>query len=565
MRYMRPDRLGKAVIVCLLAGLMLVTSGCGGSQQSQQQAAQARTQLDAALSHARLIGVPSATLARVVAKEQQLNSTSAPFTLFDDSADTSYYLNQAKQYQQLSAQVQNIVNTVTQTDSMQAQFDMQRFQQALAKAQGLKIGNIPAFTQQYNYDQSLLSSAKYPKDYAAVSSDADTATSALNLLLSTHSALVNFHTAIQQMQEADLDVTAMQSQYSSDLLTLNTITSPADFQHLNQVIDAQYQMAAVNSTQAIPYVGRAKLKQFQSQIDLLKSYGMDTSTYQQMYNAAAQQLRAAKTFSQYLAVSQKINTDIASMQNDLTAGAANYLIGKLDSEANAWGQAHLYHNTYDGNNYILDAGYTMAGIGYWLQQELANASSPSDYQQVVTDEQNEFFNLQMMEQDYSDKTPYNQVHQTDLELMQHYPSLQHGTVLMVSMVEQAMRVYQDGKLINAFYVTTGRVELPSLPGYWSVVDRASPTKFISSDPPDSPYWYPPTPINYAIEYHADGYYVHDAWWRVNFGPGTQFPHYDVGGDESFAGNGSHGCINMQEDQAAWVYDHTDYNTQIMVY
>jgi lipoprotein-anchoring transpeptidase ErfK/SrfK len=565
MRHMCTDRLGKVIIVCLLAGLVLVTSGCGGSQQSQQQAAQARTQLDAALSHARLIGVPSSRLATVVAKEQQLNSTSAPFTLFDDSADTSYYLNQARQYQQLSTQVQSIINTVTQADSMQTQFDMQRFQQALVKVQGLKIGNIPAFTQEYNHDQDLLSTAKYPKDYTAISIDADTATSALNLLLSTHSALANFHTAIQQMQETNLDVTAMQAQYTGDVNTLNTITNPADFEHLNQVIDTQYQMAVVDSTQAIPYVGNAKLKQFQSQINLLKSYGMNTSTYQQLYNADAQQLRTAKTFSQYLAVSQKINADLASIQNALTAGAANYLIGKLDSEANAWGQAHLYHDTYDGNNYILDSGYTMAGIGYWLQQELANASSPADYQQVVTDEQNEFFNLQMMEQDYSDKTPYNQVHQTDLELMQHYPSLQHGMVLMVSMVEQALRVYQDGKLINAFYVTTGRVELPSLPGYWSVVERASPTQFISDDPPDSPYWYPPTPINYAIEYHADGYFVHDAWWRVNFGPGTQFPHYDVGGDESFAGNGSHGCINMQEDQAAWVYSHTDYNTHIMLY
>jgi lipoprotein-anchoring transpeptidase ErfK/SrfK len=59
--------------------------------------------------------------------------------------------------------------------------------------------------------------------------------------------------------------------------------------------------------------------------------------------------------------------------------------------------------------------------------------------------------------------------------------------------------------------------------------------------------------------------VHDAWWRVDYGPGTQFPHTDSGGDQTFAGNGSHGCINMQEDQAAWVYNHTDWNTTIMVY
>jgi lipoprotein-anchoring transpeptidase ErfK/SrfK len=564
-RVRRVHRLAQVMIVGLIVGFTLITSGCGGSQQSQQQATQNRAQLDATLSHARSIGVPASALSAIVTQEQRLNSTSAPFTLFDDTSATNYYLNQARQYNQLLTQAQNIINTVTQADSMQAQIDMQRFQQALAKARSLKVGNIPAFTQAYNRDQNLLSQAQLPKDFTAISADANKASSALNLLISTHAALANFYTTIQQMQAAHLDVTAMLAQYTSDMQTLNTITNPADFNKLNQLVDTQYQMAVVNAIQALPYVGDARLNEFKAQIALLQSYSIDTSSYQQLYNADAQQMRAAKTMAQFLAVSQKINADIASMQGDLEQGAASSLISQLDSEANAWGQAHLYHDTFDGNSYILDAGYTMAGVGYWLQQDLYNAYSPADYQAVIAEEQNEFFNFQMMQQDYSDKTPYNQVHQTDLELMQHYPSLQHGTVLMVSLVEQAMRVYQDGKLINAFYVTTGRVELPSLPGYWSVVNRASPTQFISSDPPDSPYWYPPTHINYAIEYHSDGYFVHDAWWRVNFGPGTQFPHYDVGGDESFAGNGSHGCINMQEDQAAWVYSHTDYNAQIMVY
>jgi lipoprotein-anchoring transpeptidase ErfK/SrfK len=128
-----------------------------------------------------------------------------------------------------------------------------------------------------------------------------------------------------------------------------------------------------------------------------------------------------------------------------------------------------------------------------------------------------------------------------------------------------MRVYQNGKLIRAFHVTTGRVELPSVPGVWPVLDRESPTIFRSSEPRSSPYWYPDTPINYAILYHQGGYFVHDSWWRANYGVGTNFPHYDTGGDETFAGNGSHGCINLPEDQAAWVYNHTDWNTLIVVY
>jgi hypothetical protein len=292
---------------------------------------------------------------------------------------------------------------------------------------------------------------------------------------------------------------------------------------------------------------------------------MDAGPYQPLYDADLAAMKKASTITSYLAISQKIDADIASMHDDLVQGASHYLINALDHEANTWGNAHAYHDKFDGNNYILTAGYTLPGIGFWLNRELGWAWQPSDYQAVVDEENNEFFNLHMLEQDYRDTTPYNQVHATDRQMMQHYSGLQHGMVLMVSMVEQTMRVYQDGKLIRAFHVTTGRVERPALPGVWSVQDRKSPDQFKSTDPPGSPYWYPPTPIQYAILYHWGGFFVHDAWWRVNFGPGTQFPHYDVGGDESFAGNGSHGCINLQSNDAAWVYSNTDWNTQIAVY
>ncbi|HLX56187.1 MAG TPA: L,D-transpeptidase family protein, partial [Ktedonobacteraceae bacterium] len=518
-----------------------------------------------ALQHARDIGVPASSLQPILQQEKHLSSTSAPFNLFDDQPATNYYLGQAKQYKQLLTQLQGIVDSTTSDAMTKAQLSLQYFQAALTKVQKLKAGNTQAFLQEYNTDQSQLSAAQDPKQFFAISNDANNAASALSLLYSTYEQLVTFNNAIDQMNKAHLDVAAMESQYQNDLKTLNTITKTADFSKLNALINAQYQMAVVNSIQALPFVGNAKLNQFQSQIGLLKTYGMNASPYQQLYNTDAQQMHIAKTIQDYLHTSQKIDADIASMQNDLVQGAASYMIGELDREANAWGQAHLYHDKFDGNNYILDSGYTMNGIGYWLQEQLSWAWQPADYQALVNEENDELFDLRMMEQDYSDPTPYNQVHATDMEIMQHYPSLQHGKVLMVSMVEQAMRFYQDGKLVRSFYVTMGRVERPALPGYWTVVDRKSPTQFTSSDPPSSPFWYPPTPIHYAILYHWDGYFVHDAWWRVNFGPGTQFPHYDAGGDESFAGNGSHGCINMQENDAAWVYANTDWNTQIMVY
>ncbi len=549
----------------MLVGMMLFITACGGSSQSQAQLNQSKAILDQTLQHAKSIGVPESALQPIIKQEQQLSSTRAPFSLFNDQPVTDYNTKLASNYQQLEIQTEAIVSSISDQLNVQAQQDLQFFQSSLSALQQKKVGNTQAFTAQYNQDLSLLAAAQYPKDFAAVSNDARKATEALALSNTTFNQLNTFNTTINQMKAARLDVTGMQTQYQNDLSTFNIATTSIEFQNLGTLLNAQYQEAVVNTIQALPYVSNAKLGEFKSQLALLKTYGMDASPYQPLYDADKAAMGKASTITSFLAISQKIDADIASMHDDLVQGASHYLINALDHEANTWGNAHAYHDKFDGKNYILTAGYTMPGIGYWLNRELGWAYLPSDYQAVVDEENNEFFNLHMLEQDYSDRTPYNQVHATDMLMMQHYPNLKHGMVLMISQVEQAMRVYMNGKLIRSFQVTTGRVERPALPGVWTVQDRKSPDEFKSSDPPGSPYWYPPTPIHYAILYHWGGFFVHDAWWRVNFGPGTQFPHYDVGGDESFAGNGSHGCVNMQENDAAWVYANTDWNTQIAMY
>jgi L,D-transpeptidase catalytic domain len=551
-----------AFVVSLL-GVLMLTSACGGSPQSQQQASQSKTQLDQLIQHAQQIGVSAQSLAPIQRQEQQLSSTGAPFAPFNDQTVTNYYHHLATQYTALYQQLQTLITTTTTQLQVQASQNLQAFRQMLSRRQTQKLGNLQSFIGYYNRDQALFAQAHSPKDFAAVSQSAQQETQALGQMGLAFNQLTFFKQTISQMQASQLDVTAMQAQYQSDLAFFNSVVTSTAFQQLDTLIEAQYQEALVHSISALPYVEAVKLNEFRQQIGLLKTYGFDPTQYQQLYNSDKAAMSAAKTIQDYLAVAQRVDTDMASMHSQLVQGEASSLIGGLNAAALAWGNAHLYHDTFDGQNYILDSGYTMNGIGSWLQAELSWAYTPLDFQAVVNDENDELFSLQMLEQDYADKTPYNQPHKTDLDLIQHYQL--SGQIIVVSTVEQAMRLYENGKLVRAFYVTTGRVELPSLPGQWTVLARQSPTEFTSSDPPGSPYWYPPTPINYAINYHSDGYFIHDAWWRVNFGPGTQFPHYDVGGDESFAGNGSHGCINMQENDAAWLYANTNYTTQIIVY
>ncbi len=239
------------------------------------------------------------------------------------------------------------------------------------------------------------------------------------------------------------------------------------------------------------------------------------------------------------------------------------LRNSLHLEVTRWGNAHKYHNTYNKISYPLDYEYNQVqGFGTDVDKAVKDAHSMSDNQaslKLITDN---LAHLHAMESDAVDKTPWSQAHASDLTLI-HYYHLS-GKVVIISFIEQTCRVYQDGKLIKAFQVTTGNFDSPSPAGLWHIFLRQSPTIFRSPAPYGSPFWYPNTPINYAMEYHAGGYYLHDSWWRTTYGPGTNFPHYDPNGNR-YAAEGSHGCINMLYVNAAWMYANTGYGTAVITY
>lgn len=545
----------------LLLSLVLVASSCGGDARLQQQANQSKSQLDTLLLHAKTIGVPASALQPLIKQEQQLSSSSAPFSLFNDQPINVYYQNLSIRYIQLQKQVQTQITTSTNQTQTQAQRDVVNLQMAMTRmhAKGFVVQNWnPLFSQL----QAQLTTAKYPKDYAQISSQARSASQGLDLMQSTSDKLTTLNNTIAQLKQAYIDATALQQQYQSDQQTFAKAFAPADFQHLDTMIDAQYQQAVVTTQQALPYVTAARYDELQIQVNLLKTYGMDANSMEQRLAADQVRMDNVHSIADYVNFSKQIDTDMASMHDDLIIGGARYVVKQLHQEIDAWSKANLYHNPFDGQTYSYDASYDLPASN--IDDDLAAAQTLSDYQGVMDETNNTLYNLHLLEADFKDKTPYNQVHATDLQALNNY-KLQGKQVLVVSLVEQAMRVYQDGKLVNSFLVTTGRYERPSVPGVWPILDRQSPTEFYSDDPPGSPFYYPPTPIHYAMLYHWGGYFVHDSWWRASYGPGTQFPHADASGDTVYSGNGSHGCINMQEDQAAWVYTHTDINTIVVIY
>ncbi len=553
------------LIITITFLMMLLLSACGGNSQTQQQSNKNKTALDSALTQAQSVGVPDSMLRPIMQQETQLNATSAPITIFNDQPAADYYSNLSQRYQVLAVQVHGLTTQATQQYDYQTNLDLQAFESILAQRQGQGFVEAKAFADQLNQDQKLMAKAQYPKDYIQISSNAKRSTQALRLMGPAFDRLVSLQGTIKQLQASHLDVTALKQEEQNDIQQFRTANGPDDFSSIIDQVNVQLQETAAFSTQTIPFVGAGKIKEFSTYIYKMMLYGQDVTAYRKHLNDDQAALNNAKSLSDFLTVSAQIDSDIAAIQIPTIRGQASYLLKQFHQEVATWGSAHLYHDSFDGNNYTQDYEYDQQeGFGSNADAAVQAAQTSDDYQAAIDLINNDMFHLKAMEADYGDKTSWNQPHNTDMQMMQHY-NVMTGQVVVVSLIEQSLRLYQDGKLVQAYQITSGQFDKPSPPGFWHIFDRESPTKFKSSEPKGSAFWYPDTKINFAMGYHDGGYFFHDSWWRVNYGPGSNYPHYDTGGDESFAGTGSHGCINMQGDQAGWLYAHTTYGTAVIIY
>jgi lipoprotein-anchoring transpeptidase ErfK/SrfK len=142
-----------------------------------------------------------------------------------------------------------------------------------------------------------------------------------------------------------------------------------------------------------------------------------------------------------------------------------------------------------------------------------------------------------------------------------HPASAPSKAIVISLSHQWMYVFQNGVQVYTAAVMTGRPALPTPTGTYHVFAKLSPTTFYSPWPPGSPYWYPPTHINYALKWRADGYYLHDTWWHTVYGPGTNTWHYDPVYGWQW---GSHGCVAMPLKVAAWLYNWAPIGTTVHI-
>jgi hypothetical protein len=539
--------------MALSASLLLFLSGCGTLSQVGQQTEHNKAQLDTELAQAQHMGVPTSMLAPIQQQEDRVAQGIAPVTLFGDRNPDSAYQNASISYQVLLAETINVEIQATQLAQRQADLDLGSFADALQLRQQEHYPQVPDFQANLTQAEQQYTQAQTPTDYQKVQAFASTQTQALYLLKGAADQLEQFRHALDQMAAAGVNATLGEQEYQDDQASFAKATQIDQLTALQRLIDAQFDQLVADQAATIPFIGTAMLDSFQALIDEAKKYGEDVTTFQQQHDQDASDLKQAQTLPQYLALSERIRSQTNAMQFILTRGKARYDLQTLQT---------LIGQTDHNNDYE----YLTCNDAYNDEaSRLQAASTLADYQKIDDQLGILITNMNALLTNLKDPNYNNhdQVHQIDLQLMQTY-KLTQGKVLIVSLTEQTAREYENGQLVHWNYVVTGRVALPTPPGLWPIFFKEDHIKFKSSEPKNSPFWYPDTPINYAAEYHPGGFFYHDATWRSYFGPGANLPHADYTSGQ-FSDDGTHGCINMRLSQAQWIYNWLEIGTPTIVF
>ena len=125
-------------------------------------------------------------------------------------------------------------------------------------------------------------------------------------------------------------------------------------------------------------------------------------------------------------------------------------------------------------------------------------------------------------------------------------------VIHIVLSTQHLTAYAGSGVVLSTEVATGRPELPTPTGHFHIMEKHSPYLFISPWGPGSAYYYDPLQVKWAMLFAQGGYFIHDAWWQKNWGPGANVK------------SGSHGCVNVQPAVMGELYAWTKIGDDVVV-
>ena len=130
-------------------------------------------------------------------------------------------------------------------------------------------------------------------------------------------------------------------------------------------------------------------------------------------------------------------------------------------------------------------------------------------------------------------------------------SLDYGRYIEVNLNLQRLWAYEDHKLVYTSAITSGATAagFETAKGLFSIYYKTTNTRLRGYQ-----YgWNYDVPVKYWMPFYK-GYGLHDASWR-----GGNF------GGQDYYRNGSHGCVNLPDATAAWIYNWASVGTPVWVH
>lgn len=132
--------------------------------------------------------------------------------------------------------------------------------------------------------------------------------------------------------------------------------------------------------------------------------------------------------------------------------------------------------------------------------------------------------------------------------------------IVVSLSQEELTAYDGSAIFLQTPVTTGGPSTPTPAGTYHVLGKYQNFVMHSPWPPSDWRWYPDSFVNYGLLFQSDGYYIHDASWRNNFGPGSNSLAGTPGGDYT----GTHGCVNVPYSAEVSLYNWATVGTTVVI-
>jgi hypothetical protein len=117
----------------------------------------------------------------------------------------------------------------------------------------------------------------------------------------------------------------------------------------------------------------------------------------------------------------------------------------------------------------------------------------------------------------------------------------------VSLKEQRLSYWQDGKRLGNFLISSGLPKTPTPKGEFSIFKKRPNVRMSWYYGPNNPNNYDLPNVPWVASFKGP-YTIHGAYWHNNFGHPM-----------------SHGCVNMKNSEAKTVYDWVDIGTPIIIY